>query len=226
LVIFVSVILTLLVFLILEMRKRPGPSFQQLLMGDDPHCIHPCWQGITPDETSVADGLAALNTLQWVRAESISHYPMSELYSFRFYPSGVGSLYYRENTITSIVISLSHEPALSEGLELLGSPRWVTVRIDGQELAYSAQLVFPEKHIVLEAFSHYEEDKDFLSDGDSWASIYPDMRLGSIWFYPAVSDINAREILSDSLGYSLWNRGYEELIVQEWSGYGAYEGVH
>lgn len=224
-IIFVSVILALLVFLILDMRRHPGPSFQQLLISDDAQCIHPCWQGITPGETSVADGLSVLNALQWVRTDSIRHYPEDELFAFRFQPNGAGNLYYHDNTITSIVIAPNPEPALNEGLELQGSPQWVTVRLDGQELAYSAQLVYPEKHVVLEAFSNYEEDEGFLSDGRSLASIYPDMRLGIIWFYPAMSDISAQEILSDSLGRSLWGRGYQEPIVQEWYGYGVYEGV-
>lgn len=218
-------ILTLLSLLILATRRHPGPSFQQLVISDDAQCLHPCWQGITPAETSVVDGLATLNTLQWVRTETIRHYPESELYAFRFYPNGVGNLYYHENTITSINLSSLPEPVLSEGLKILGSPRWVTVRIDGGELAYSAQFVFPEKNVVLEAFSMYEEDEDYLSDGSSEARIYPDMRLGSIWFYAAVSDVSAQEILSNGLGRSLWSRGRVEPIVQEWSGYGLYKGV-
>jgi hypothetical protein len=212
-------------YLLQDENSRARPEMGELLVGDDPKYQPPCWNDIFPGVTTITDGLLTLESIPWVRTDTISHYPRSNLYSFRLFPNGIGSLYYNNGIVTSIELAATDELVLNEAIELLGEPRWITLIIDSGELAYTAHLVFPDDKVVLEAFSMYEVDAEYQSDNSYEATIYPEMRIEVAWFYAAPFDSDAETILSERLGQPLWRRGRQEPIVQEWSGYGTYLGV-
>ena len=171
---------------------------------NQPACEQPCWEGITPGVTTVAEASAIVeNNL----GASIT-FQAKQGFDWRFSETGTdgGHLYAKEGDIVSAVIvsSSDYELHVDEVVAVYGEPGYVEA-YDCRAGMCETVLVFPELGMLLDVFVRNNREAEAPQVG-----IQPGTAVQKVVFFPAGLK-NFKE-KPEYQGYPLW----------EWKGYGDY----
>ena len=166
-------------------------------------CVFPCWQQITPQETSFAEALSKLQEKNMVG--------IADEDGFDFEVNNVSGSVNKspDGMVGFIVLQVKYQSArLGEIVQLIGAPEKMRM---GHEV-YSFDtcyvfLVFPDNGVIAELYLH----NDSKDQSECQARVSPKSQIFRIVL----------------LGYDLynnnyWKRSFEHSEFIEWNGYGTY----
>lgn len=192
-------------------------------------CDPPCWQGIVPGETSVAEALAILNEAPFVVNQSITRdsiYGFPDLEAISWHstisewdphiPRNRVRVSIQKNEVHDILITLEYELTVQELFDRFGEPDRYTIT-PSHPTCYGVTLIWLDQG--LQADLYPSEVKRNKSDQQL---VTPDQLVWRVTYFPPVSTVmaflmtvygqsadDASSILSD---YGYW-RGFTSVKI-------------
>lgn len=200
---------------------EPPPLDTGLLTGEP--CEPPCWQGLTPGESTLQEVNEFIRTTRWVNPQTLYR---SGLYraggervglSIRWHSTAGG--YGIRNRFTihggvldSITINPDYPLTLERLFERYGPPDKYVARLSGPEILYvDVTLFYPTHGFTVDLVLGYHD-----------ATLQRETRVASVWYFRAAPLERFLELR--------WEEGYvsstpdESLqYLHDWQGYGAIE---
>ena len=201
---------------------EPPPVDRSLLTGEP--CEPPCWQGLTPGESTLQDVNEFTATSRFVHTRTVSRSSHTRLtqdgeevarVSIRWRSSAglrkCNSFLIEDGVLTRILIC--HDPGLTlrNLIDRYGPPeKYVAGLTFGGPLYYEVTLFYPTYGFTAELVAPYDD-----------GTLQPESRVTSVWYFPA-APLERFLQLSYDAGYGGPPAKSLE-VLRDWPGYGPIE---
>jgi hypothetical protein len=176
-------------------------------------CTIPCWYGLLPGQTTMAESKVTLASLSFVATESFKVEPAYLFWRFDDQASGQGRLYFDTMGRLKKIVLNPDGVTLSEAVDSFGQPDYVWTRyLPGDSPTYALTLYYPSRGIAIEA-----RDKPTNLGGTHVESISKEMRVSEIRLFTPTSIDNELSNIED---WSSENVEYIRTNFQPWPGFG------
>jgi hypothetical protein len=192
------------------------PSLMYGFLQDDP-CILPCWENITPDESSELDTLKTVIKRGLISGNPVS-YPKDDWLYFFTQTDDKVSIFFLDGQVRRIAFNPSGLFPLSIMIEKLGEPEKIHMDIVGEHhtLCHASYLYYPQHGVRVEAAA---------CDDFNRASR---LATGNVMAYTPVTILSFVNVAATAEGM-LESFDLSEMEMQkitsnmvDWSGYGFY----
>lgn len=204
----------IVIFLLVSVLASCTSQNPEIFLGDEA-CSIPCWYGLTPGQSTVAESQTILQSLPFVSSTSIETTTFrgvtSTRWSFVGEVAGGGTLIFDEEERIQEVRLRPLGLPLGMAIDVLGDPEEVFASyVPGETAGYHLTLYYPTKGLVVET---YDQPKGPLDRGVE--RITRDLNVSLIQFY----------IPSDDIRTLLLNRPQDKADyilahLQPWPGFG------
>ena len=190
---------------------------------DQYDCFHPCWEGISPGQTTSNDGFGFLSEVAEINQSTLTRIDNENgtgYYAWRFTQRTAedsGRAYFDSNGIYIINLDLKRKLPLSRFIEEIGEPDIV--------IPYSCWAETKWEHIVV----LYQDMGIALVSFDPWirperssVNIKPKFKIEEVFYYdpPSLYKSGTFYKISDSPDIELVKEN-----LQNWHGYGEYNYI-
>lgn len=189
LLIFLSIIVILIVFVLLKLNSRhenKNASVEQASLDSNLYntnwlansaCELGCWEGLTPQQTSQEEAVATIKNLPFVNKDNLS-IGESSLYFFCNPPmdkTGCGMLIFEGGLLQDIYLFPNYSITTDQAVEIVGTPDGYSCLPGNPGATYYLLLIFyPKRQMILE---YREEREDLLWRKSVCAQITEDGKL-------------------------------------------------
>jgi len=186
-------------------------------------CDAPCWEGINPGSTEEAKALDILESLDFIRTESIrcedsTSYDKRRICSFTNVQDRTSNMIIVDGVVALIVIDPDSKLTLSETIDSFGEPQFLTVAYTGQEEYCSRVVVYYIEGIIVTAYQCSHDPKKVYGANDT-ISVSGDMQVDILSFAQGNEDLGL--LLSNAL-YTSQSILDALSKIQQWKGFGYY----
>lgn len=143
-----------LIFWHIVYSDSPASDPTYRFLYDDTLCILPCWENITPGQSSRSDVLEILDDRLLIERDSI-RYPQANWLYFLTPTDDRVSIYFRDEKVQRIDFIPGGNFVLNSTIQQLGEPTRIYVRIEGVDYVFchAASLYYPQQGVVVETAS-------------------------------------------------------------------------
>jgi len=213
--------LFIMIALILSACEKDKESEKISILFTDQSCIAPCWQNITPGETSFAQAVGVLSTTMFVKPSEFSPTPKHVTPNYEYSSWGFKegfietgmTIYYISDYVGLLEFSIDRSINIDEMMGFYGEPDFVSIAsgiVEGRWL--SINWFYPAKGIILR------------HDGFPWRSTGEYIDINSE--FPVVTvyyfDPNLYDYLLEN-NFFTYRGEVTRDIIQSWSGFGMYD---